>query len=36
MLFEIGKPHNHALIEAAVTITPKLINVSPNTGYYKG
>jgi len=36
MLFEIGKPHGHALIEAPLTITPKLISISPNNGNHDG
>tara|TARA_B110000285_G_C15109051_1_gene609892 strand:- start:55 stop:501 length:447 start_codon:yes stop_codon:yes gene_type:complete len=36
MLFEIGKPENHALVEAPVTITPKLISVTPNVGSFEG
>jgi hypothetical protein len=32
MLFEIGKPENHALVEAPIEITPKLVSVTPNVG----
>lgn len=36
LLFEIGKPHSHALVEAPLTITPKLLSVTPNTGSMEG
>jgi hypothetical protein len=33
MLFDdIGKPSNHALVEASIILTPKLISVTPNVG----
>lgn len=36
MLFEVGKPHGHALVEAPLTITPKLLRVTPNVGNLYG
>jgi hypothetical protein len=36
LLFDVGKPENHTLIEAEITLTPKLVEVTPLVGSMEG
>ena len=36
LLFDVGKPKSHSLIEASITITPKLTGISPQVGSVNG
>lgn len=35
-MFDVGKPENHTLVEAAITLTPKLVGVYPLVGSMEG
>jgi len=35
-LFDVGKPKSHSLIEATLTVTPKLTGISPQVGSIYG
>jgi hypothetical protein len=36
LLFDVGKPENHTLVEAEITLTPKLVEITPLVGSMEG
>lgn len=36
LFFDVGIPEGHSIVEAAMTLTPKLVSVTPNSGSVGG